>query len=175
MPVEKTNNHFFEKLSIIMIARFEHPKRQDLLIEAAKEIDDVDIVLVGNHEGMDLGDLPNNVLLYGENDNLSKLFEKSNVFALLSESEGMPLSVLEAMSYGRALLLSNIKSMREFIDNNGMLTNNDIASVVETINVLKKENIKKFGEESEKIFDKKYNLILRKEEYIHFYENIIGR
>jgi len=174
-PVTDMKNN--TKYTLIMIARFEYPKRQDILVQVAKELPDVDVVFVGG--GKRLKDIKqnttSNVKFLGERKDINLLLHKADLFVLLSDSEGMPLSILEAMSMSKPLLLSNIKSLEEFIDNNGRLTNNKVQDIVQKIKVLKSKDQDKLGINSYRLFNTKYNILNNKDTYLELYENTTHR
>lgn len=52
---------------------------------------------------------------------LEELYSNSYIYCLPSDLEGMPLSLLEAMSYGNCCLVSDISECAEVIENNGLM------------------------------------------------------
>ena len=76
-------------------------------------------------------------------------FSDYDVFCLISDSEGLPLSAIEAMSCGLPLVLSNVGGCSELIKENGFLVDN---SPEEIANKLKISIANKdvFGDNSEK-------------------------
>ena len=58
-----------------------------------------------------------------ENDDKPGLFEKSDVLVLPSYNEGLPIAILEAMSYGLPIISTNVGSISEAVENdkNGYL------------------------------------------------------
>ena len=63
----------------------------------------------------------------GRNTELEFLYEQYSFFVSLSKFEGNPKSVLEAMSKGCVVFLSNIKNHVELVENekNGFIVNNN--------------------------------------------------
>ncbi|NOR55570.1 MAG: glycosyltransferase [Sulfurovum sp.] len=165
-----------EVLSVVMVARFEYPKRQDLLIEAAKKLSNIHIFLVG--EGENLQNLqekaPVNVTFLDAATNVNAALKEADVFALLSDSEGMSLAVMEALSCGIPLILSDIPSMQVFIQENGFLVENDIDVLVKVLEGLQKNDLEELGKSSEKLFNEKFNLEKKKNIYLRFYQNLLG-
>ncbi len=51
---------------------------------------------------------------------LEELYSNSYLYVLPSNLEGMPLSLLEAMSYGNCVLTSDIPECKEVIENKGL-------------------------------------------------------
>lgn len=177
-PLEKAQNEKPNtKYTLMMIARFEYPKKQRLLIEAAKKLQDIEVIFVGDgHELKELRRIaPENVKFLGARSDINVLLSRADVFVLLSESEGMPLSILEAMSVKKPLLLSNLSSLQGFIEGNGFLVNNKVEDIIEKINQLRTEDEKELGENSFKIFNAKYNILNNKDKYLELYENITHR
>ena len=83
---------------IISVSRLSPPKRIDLLIDAVKDVG-VELHIVGDGELLNsLKKIAgNNVFFHGEVNNFES-FQDFDIFCLISESEGLPLSALEAMS-----------------------------------------------------------------------------
>ena len=52
---------------------------------------------------------------------LEELYSNAYIYCLPSELEGMPLSLLEAMSYGNCCLVSDIPACTEVVENRAVL------------------------------------------------------
>lgn len=50
---------------------------------------------------------------------LDELYSNAYIYTLPSDLEGMPLSLLEAMSYGNCCLVSDIPECAEVVEDNG--------------------------------------------------------
>lgn len=111
---------------IVMVARFVPEKRQTDLIAAFGKLKQTDwkLVLVGgaDHQGMayakeieEMAARVPNVVLTGfqSGEELAALFSQAGLFVLPSIHEGMPISLLEAMSYGLPVLASDIVANHE--------------------------------------------------------------
>jgi lipopolysaccharide/colanic/teichoic acid biosynthesis glycosyltransferase/glycosyltransferase involved in cell wall biosynthesis len=111
---------------LIMVARMKSPKRHDLLLQA--------LAKVRNTLGFELpvtlaGDGPlsaelraqakelnlKNITWAGDVSQVTQLLAQHEVFVLLSDHEGMPITVLEAMRAGLCVLASNLPGIREQI------------------------------------------------------------
>ncbi|MEM9620461.1 MAG: glycosyltransferase family 4 protein [Pseudomonadota bacterium] len=111
---------------VIEVARITEHKRQLDLIEAflARPRNDWKLVIVGNNESGDryteavcaAAERSDHIVLTGfrSGAELAQLYEHAGVFCLPSSYEGMPLAVLEAMSYGIPVLISDIAAHRQF-------------------------------------------------------------
>ena len=156
---------------ILCIARASSPKRIDLLITAVKDMD-VDLHIVGGGD-----QLPylrriatKNVIFLGEIPGFSR-FRDFDIFCLISDSEGLPLAGIEAMSCGLPLILSNVGGCSELVRGNGSLVSNDVASIKAAIleNILHQ---KERGILSIHLYNQKFNLNENSEEYICYYNSI---
>ncbi|KFZ36867.1 hypothetical protein HR45_13780 [Shewanella mangrovi] len=123
-------------LNGVFVARLSFPKRIDLLDEIEKFNDlNIEIDVYGDgplgkkyHSG-------DKVKYKGEVYNFSD-YHKYDFFILLSDSEGLPMSGLEAAVVGLPLILSNVGGCPELlIKNNGVLVQNN--SVDELYKALK--------------------------------------
>jgi lipopolysaccharide/colanic/teichoic acid biosynthesis glycosyltransferase/glycosyltransferase involved in cell wall biosynthesis len=131
---------------LIMVARMKSPKRHDLLLQA--------LAKVRNTLGFELpvtlaGDGPlsaelraeaktlnlKNITWAGDVSNVSELLAQHDVFVLLSDHEGMPITVLEAMRAGLCVLASSLPGIREQIIpyQDGVLTANTSDAVAEKL------------------------------------------
>jgi glycosyltransferase involved in cell wall biosynthesis len=165
------------RLQIVMVARFDIPKRQDLLIAAAKDLMHMDFHFVG--EGSQLNVLqknaPSNTIFWGALDDVAEVLQKADICVLLSDSEGMPLSVLEALSCAKPLLLSRISSMHTFIKDNGVLVKNTIEAIINGLIELENSDLETLGKNSKRIFDARFNLEIKKLEYLDYYAELIKK
>jgi glycosyltransferase involved in cell wall biosynthesis len=94
----------------------------DLLIEFAKRNPHCNFTLVGaeNPNGMET---PGNVQLipYVENQKLPALYNQHQFYIQLSISEGFPNALCEAMACGCIPIVSNVASMPEIVNGNGLI------------------------------------------------------
>lgn len=74
----------------------------------------------------------NNIKIFGNTETPSNFYKRANYYISASKSEGLPLSVMEAMSYGLPCILSKIKPHQEVLTNDSMgelFLNNDMDSL----------------------------------------------
>jgi len=111
---------------IFALGRFVEEKGFDLLINSFKDISHKDLRLViagkADHETSYSGMLrklavSNNVVLTGfvKGAQLQQLFNNARLFVLPSFHEGLPISLLEAMSYRLPVLVSDIPANKEIM------------------------------------------------------------
>lgn len=120
---------------IVMVARFAAPKRPDAVIRAfaRANLHDCELVLAGDGprrqamEQLAQQLAPGRVRFPGNVADIAALLASAQVFVLASDHEGLPLSVLEAMRAGLAVIASNLPGIREQIehDKHGLLVDHD--------------------------------------------------
>lgn len=130
---------------LINVARLAKQKNQAVLFEALLHLPDAHLVLVG--EGELRSDLESKVtdlklqkrvhfLGELESQDVSALLSICDIFVFPSLYEAMPMAVIEAMSSGLPLVVSNIPAMQEMVGNSGILVSPD--NVEELAGALKK-------------------------------------
>ncbi len=131
---------------LIMVARMKHPKRHDLLLHALADVRHVlglelSVTLAGDGplqaQHMALARELNlkGITWAGDVADVPTLLAQHDIFVLLSDHEGMPITVLEAMRAGLCVLASDLPGIREQITPNqeGLLTANTSADVAEQL------------------------------------------
>jgi len=120
---------------IVAVARLIEDKGLHYLVEAYKNLKtDKKLVIVGDASFTDeyvvgLKEMANdnsNIIFTGWQSGtmLDELFSNAYMFAHPSVSEGLPVAVLEAASYGLPIVASNIPANKEVIEQNGLLFEN---------------------------------------------------
>ncbi|MFY8126734.1 MAG: glycosyltransferase [Chitinophagaceae bacterium] len=165
-------------LRVLTLARFAHPKRIDLLVEAFKQVKFANLHIAGG--GPDFAywskyikeNKIKTIELLGEIPSFSQFFEY-DVFILISDSEGLPISAIEAMSAGLPLILSNVGGCNELINNNGISVKNnkdEIIKALENVNV----NYELYQANSIVHYNLNFNLETEKVNYLKMYKSFIN-
>ena len=116
---------------ILFLARIVPEKGLQYLIDAYKQIDtDIKLVIAGgaSHTNDFLETIKkkasedNRIIMTGfvQGEELEELFSNCLVYCLPSDVEGMPISLLEAMSYGNICLVSNIEENTQVVGKFGI-------------------------------------------------------
>lgn len=133
---------------ILAVSRFIRHKGLHYLIEAYNNIKtDKKLVIVGDGSHTDnyvkhLKDLAagnRNIIFTGAQSGrtLAELFSNAYLFVQPSESEGLSIALLEAMSYGKTTLVSDIPENKEVIDYTGFtFKNKNVADLMGKLNAL---------------------------------------
>ena len=128
-------NYNLEKDSYILyLGRLVPEKGLSYLIKAFKSVKtDKKLVIAGGSSDTDdffeeikkLADGDDRIIFTGfvQGQMLEELYSNSYVYTLPSDLEGMPLSLLEAMSYGNCCLTSNIAECAEVVADNAVIFN----------------------------------------------------
>lgn len=104
---------------VLSIARVAAPKRVDLFIDTAKRLPNYEFIWVGNQRDItEFGILPSNCHFVGNIPNAGVLCSKADVLMLSSDFEGLPMVILEAMSFGKPVVASNVGGISEIVQNN---------------------------------------------------------
>ena len=111
------------KIRLLNIGRMARAKNQRLLLQAVAEVErnfKLSIVGVG-HFRTDLENmvrelnLVDKVEFAGNAPEISTLFQDSHIFVLSSDYEGLPLSILEAMSAGLPVVSTDVGGVKEAV------------------------------------------------------------
>ena len=155
----------------LALSRLTREKRIDLLIESFKSLKtDKKLVIAGGSSDSgeyvnylhDLANGDDRIIFTGfvQGKELEELYSNAYVYCLPSELEGMPLSLLEAMSYGNCCLTSDIPECTDVTRNMGIsFITNDVKSLTKTLKKLEDNQnlINKFKRSSEAYICNKYN------------------
>jgi len=147
-----------KKYTFLSLGRYHNQKRHDILLEAfkilSKKHKNISLCIAGKDDGernslqnfINHSGLQDKVTLKNAVDDVYELILKSEVYVHPSEFEGMPNSVLEAMSCGLPSIVSNFDGVENIIEDKltGILfTVNDKNSLVKQMeNVLEDKKLR---------------------------------
>ena len=138
---------------ILYLSRLVPEKRCDLLINAYNRLyTDKKLVIAGTSSDTDdyynkllkLSNNNKNIIFTGfvQGDELAELYSNAYVYVLPSDIEGMPLSLLEAMSYNNCCITSDIQENRYVMNDNGVyFKNGSVEDLVSVLNSLLINNV----------------------------------
>ena len=167
----KNHQNTSDKLHLLAVGRLAHPKRFDLLINAVKDLENVKLTIVGdgpNRERLHHYNF-DNVHFLGEIKGFSD-YQSYDAFILISDSEGLPMSALEAGINQLPMILSDVGGCYELIDTtnpNGILVSNTVIDIVNAIEQL--ISIKSEFKKNAKIKSNDFDI----KEYKSLYKKII--
>ena len=172
-----------DEVKILMVARFDQPKQQLQLLHALMHIKDLNwhMIFVGDGrlkqssvQYVQENDLADKVTFLGTNSNVSELLNEADIFVLTSAWEGLPLSILEAMSHGLPIIASNVGGVKEAVrDNeNGFLINGNLTESIKLL--VENELLRvKMGTRSREIYEASFTFDNMYEKTVNLYRNLI--
>lgn len=163
---------------ILFLARLVPEKGAHYLIEAYNSLNtSKKLVIAGGTSFTDdyvdklksLAENNKNIIFTGnvQGDLLSELYSNCSLYVLPSDIEGMPLTLLEALSYGKKVLVSDIKEntqVTEGIDNCYVFTKSDVNDLKNKINKITSDKNENDAEATIKIIEELYswnNVVLK--------------
>lgn len=173
LQIEKKENTS-NKITIISVGRLSIQKNPKLFNDIASEFkDNPNIKFIWCGDGELKSELTSpNIKCTGwiERKKLENYLANADIYLSTSLWEGLPLSVLEAMSIGLPIVLSNCVGNRDLIEDNGFLYNNKIEAIKNINNLLKnKRNIRKQGLNSKKMIERRFNIENMVRAYLNIY------
>lgn len=156
---------------ILFLGRLVPEKGIHYLIEAYNKINtDKKLVIAGGSSDTDMyfNELKEkskdnkNIIFTGfvQGEELEELYSNAYIYVLPSDLEGMPLSLLEAMSYKNCCLTSDIPECKTVMDNNGVtFKKSDVNDLKEKLQYLvdNVDKVNKYKSEAQDYILKKYN------------------
>jgi glycosyltransferase involved in cell wall biosynthesis len=108
---------------VVMVARFAPPKDHSTLLHAVRDVEDVELDLVGDGPAQpaaealarELG-IENRVHFLGRRADVAEMLARAHLLVLTSLSEGFPLSTLEAMRAGLPVVISAVGGAPEAVE-----------------------------------------------------------
>lgn len=119
-------------------------------------------------------------ILTGHQNNTYKFYPIIDIFFLPSIYEGLPMVILEAMSFGKPIVSMNVGSINEVIANgkSGVLVEKEnYKEFMESLYSIKlnKESANKYGKEAFNQIDKNYNIKKYEKNISRLYDNILNK
>jgi glycosyltransferase involved in cell wall biosynthesis len=190
LPAERAfSKKTTEKLNLLFVGRFAHNKGIHILLTAIEELnatgyaDKITYNLGGKgplfeeyRKRYTFGNL--NYLGFIADDQLIELYKNNDLFVLPTLFEGMPTVVLEAMSYGMPVIVSDVGATSELVstDNGYLIPKNDTGILKKTILAfynLKEEERKRLSENSYQKVLKNFTWEKIAEKHIQVFKQLI--
>lgn len=160
-----------ENSYILFVARLIRHKGAHYLIDAYKQLTtDKKLVIVGGGSYTDsyvselheLAGDNENIILTGQQSGeiLEELYSNAYLFTQPSESEGLSIALLEAMSYKNAVLVSDIPENLEVVEDKGFIFKDrdvsDLKNQLEKL-LVNPESVSEYAKKARTHVDKNYN------------------
>lgn len=174
---------------ILVVSRLVRQKGIHFLIKAFQQIEtDKKLVIVGNgyftdsyvKELKSLAASCNNIIFTGNqtDSTLAELFSNAFLFVQPSELEGLSIALLEAMSYGKCSLISDIPENIEAIGNDISVFKNKDKEDLKNKLIYFLNNpllVKECGKNNKKRVEKEYNLENIVSKTVKVYEQVVKK
>lgn len=181
--------NYSNSILLLNVGKLNPGKGHHYLIRALAELNNkkIRLLLVGTGNlqsefesyAKQLG-ISDRVLFLGEVKNIKELIAICDIFVFPTLSEGMPLSLLEAMVQQKPVIASNIKPIQEVVQNeiSGILVPpKDFSALAQAIEDLLKlpQKAKDLGKSAREVVLEKFNAKKAAEELGKLYESIVRK
>ena len=175
-------------VELVMSARFQSQKDHETLVKAliplknepfhlqllgdgTETLARIQTLVTDNH-------LTEKVTFVGFTTNVLDYLQKADICTLISHSEGLPLSILEAMSLGLPIVASNVGGISKQVENgyNGYLVErNDVEDLTEKIKLLMNNPTlrRQMGVNSRTFYEKEFKLEKMVDKTLAVYASIL--
>ncbi len=173
---------------IIMVARFAPPKKQLELLHVLMQLQQYEWTMHFIGDGPELEEarkLVDSVNIHscvhfeGASENVCLHLSNAHIFILLSDYEGLPLSILEAMRAGLPVIASNVGGVKEAVtaENGFLVETTDTESIKKSIVQLisDKKMRMSMGHNSRQLYEEHFTFQRMLTETRDFYQKIIEK
>ncbi|WP_019415898.1 glycosyltransferase family 4 protein [Paenisporosarcina sp. TG20] len=175
------------QINILMVARFDVPKRQLSLIKACEKLIHLPWFLsfVGDggqlektQEYVNANHLHDRVIFYGAMKSIEIPLSKAEIFVLISDYEGLPLCILEAMQAGLPIIATDVGGVKEAVSNSGngfLIPKGDEASLLHQLkNLLTDVSLREaMGTRSKLLYNEKFTFERMYVQTMQVYEKVL--
>ena len=188
VPEENTNIFTNDQINITIVSRLVSHKNIEKIIKAISDLNSplINLNIIG--DGPELNQLQkislesnnkDNIIFHGKlnRDDINHIFLKSDIYIQASNYEGLPHSLLEAISYGIPVLCTPVGECKEILGNEDRgykldlpVSKNNIKSKISEI-IGEKNIANKKGERGKDFIKEKYNLT----NSFNLYKNLFTR
>lgn len=169
------NLHTFKK-KVLCIARLSPPKNIDIFLQLAFMLPDYAFIWIGNQQ-IFLGLYPKNLFFMGSLPNAGAYNEYADLFILPSNYEGLPMTIIEAMAFGKPVVASNVGGISEIVvnDENGFTVENSVDAFCEKIcYILENEDVySRFSLKALKSYQERLKVDQMVEGYLRIYNGML--
>lgn len=175
-------------LNLVMVARFAHPKKQMDLLQSLCHLQHLDWTMQFVGDGPELENakrfakasgIADRVRFEGRQEDVTTILERANIFILVSQYEGLPLSVLEAMRAGLPIIATNVGGMEEAVttDNGILVRVGDLVGLQKAIEklVVDYDLRIEMGKRGRELFKERFTFQKMMNETVDYYKSIVGR
>lgn len=187
VPNEKLESQSIVKL--IMVARFEDPKDQYFLIQALSKLPQhlnwkIDFLgdgpnlqkcqeLVANEK------LDSKIIFHGQSFKVKEFLNEADIFVLISNYEGFPLTILEAMSTSLPIIASDVGGVNESVsvENGYLIPKGEIDYLVQALTeLILNTNLRhKLGHNSRYLYETQFSFNTMLQKTLDVYTQVLAK
>lgn len=177
-------------LKLVSIARFSRQKNNMELIRAVEQINklysgSLQLNMVGDGPLLSEAQayvtshkLENDVHFLGSRTDVDDILNQNDIFCLISNYEGLPISIIEAMRAGMPIIASDVGGVNELVQdevNGFLIPRGNISELVKKLEYIlhNRELIKFMGAASREIYEKEYTAVQMNQKIHMVYNEII--
>ena len=167
-----------DDLVVVWLGRFTRVKRPDLVVEVAKRLPKITFVMAGEGELLEVtkGAAPANLICLGI-QNRDEMWAIADMALCTSDSEGMPLALIEAQMAGVAVVSTNVGSISEIIESGvtGELVKGGAEELSEAVEMLASAplKLKEMSKMAESRAKKLFSREVMVEKHQRLYEQVV--
>ena len=107
------------------------------------------------------------------NSEVPSYLAKENIYVLMSDNEGLPISIIEAMRSGLPVISTKVAGIPEEVDErNGILIDPDIEQMTDVLNRLPDYDWKALGVSSRRRFEEEFNFEIMRLHYADMFDSL---
>ena len=165
---------------VVWLGRFTKVKRPDIVLEVAKRLPKVVFLMAGDGELREKMESvsPTNLRILGVQE-ASEMWGIANLALLTSDSEGMPLTLIEAQMSGIPVVATNVGSVSEIVEDGvtGVLTLVDVDQISSSLEelVANPSKLEKMGKAAELRASGLFSQEVMVERHIRVYQEVLGK
>lgn len=189
--ISSTVREYSLPLKLVSVARFSHQKNNMELIRAVERInklysDSLQLNMVGDGPLLSEAQtyvtshkLENDVHFLGSRTDVDDILNQNDIFCLISNYEGLPISIIEAMRARMPIIASDVGGVNELVQdevNGFLIPRGNISELVDKLKYIleHKELIKSMGEASRKIYEEEYTADRMNQKILSVYNEVIA-
>lgn len=176
-------------LKLVSVARFFHQKNNMELIRAVEQINklhsgSLQLNMVGDGPLLSEAQayvtshkLEDDVHFLGTRTDVDDILNQNDIFCLISNYEGLPISIIEAMRAEMPIIASDVGGVNELVKdgvNGFLIPRGNISELVDKLKYIleHKELIKSMGEASRKIYEEEYTADRMNQKILSVYNEV---
>lgn len=172
-------------IKIVMVARFSKQKDHLSLIEAFKNIPDAELILIGDGEKLaevqayveQIG-IVKKVKFLGFRENVGGILAQAHIFALISNWEGLPYTIIEAMRAGLPVIASDVGGISEIVIDGvtgHLISRKDVATLSQRLSSLVSDRALRqaMGQQGRQRYESNFTFKQMYQKTLQIYETVV--